>query len=77
MKSRLLARRILERDGNVVLVRFDGPDEPNPPAPRFPGAIGLRPADGSDTLWEEEAGGRPRLPWMTGAAGCGFRPAVS
>jgi len=32
--------RVIGRNGNIVVVDFS--PEPNPPAPRFPGASGLR-----------------------------------
>lgn len=37
---RVVNGRVIGRDGNIVLVDFS--HEPNPPAPRFPGASGLR-----------------------------------
>lgn len=38
--SRAINNRVIDRTGNIVVVDFRG--EPNPPAPRFPGARGLR-----------------------------------
>ncbi len=36
----LINNRVIGRKGNIVLVDFSR--EPHPPAPRFPGASGLR-----------------------------------
>jgi hypothetical protein len=39
--------RVIGRDSNVVLVDFS--HKPEPPAPRFPGAVGLRATHHEDT----------------------------
>ncbi len=39
----LVGRHVIGRDGNVVRVDFDL--DPDPPAPRFPGAGALRPCE--------------------------------
>jgi hypothetical protein len=36
----MIKGRVIGRNGNIVVVDFSR--EPNPPAPRFPGASGLR-----------------------------------
>jgi len=36
----VIKSRVIGRNGNIVVVDFSR--EPNPPAPRFPGASGLR-----------------------------------
>lgn len=43
-----IGRYIIARDRNVVRVRFDRRD-PDPPAPKFPGAAALRRYRGDDT----------------------------
>jgi hypothetical protein len=43
-------RYVIGREGNVVLVNFSR--DPHPPAPRFPGANGLREPSGEDMSFE-------------------------
>jgi hypothetical protein len=58
-------RYVIRRDNNVLEVDFSR--EPDPPAPRFPGASGLRrvnqeggePGWSSPLIWSSGAGGRP------------------
>jgi hypothetical protein len=62
----LINNRVIGRKGNVVLVDFSRP--PPPPAPRFPGANGLREPSCEETRFEPP-------PARTGskAASCGGR----
>jgi hypothetical protein len=56
--------RVIGRDSNVVLVDFSR--EPEPPVPRFPGAVGLRATRHEETDLEPRslavrAAGWPRM----------------
>jgi hypothetical protein len=42
----MIKGHVIGRNGNIVVVDFSR--EPNPPAPRFPGASGLREASQND-----------------------------
>jgi hypothetical protein len=70
-------RYVIRRDNNVLEVDFSR--EPDPPAPRFPGASGLREVTegGSESAWSFgdyswALDGRPSLP--IGSSGAGGRP---
>jgi hypothetical protein len=56
----LINNRVIGRKGNVLLVDFSRP--PNPPAPRFPGANGLREPRCEETSFEPLAGPSGSLP---------------
>lgn len=64
----LINNRVIGRKGNVVLVDFSR--SPPPPAPRFPGANGLREPSCEDMSVEPFAGPSARCPGYAASVAC-------
>ena len=56
----LINNRVIGREGNIVLVDFS--QKPHPPAPRFPGANGLREQSCEEISFDYFADGSARFP---------------
>ena len=55
----LINNRVIGREGNLVLVDFS--QKPHPPAPRFPGANGLREPSCEEISFDSFADGSARF----------------
>jgi hypothetical protein len=64
----LINNRVIGRKGNILLVDFSRP--PNPPAPRFPGANGLREPSCEEIGFEPFADQSARCPSYAASVAC-------